>query len=157
MMACSPPAARKSRGTQPLCSFTIPYRSRQSENLLAVMSSHSMNRPAPIPVLRPAPDEIHARVQCVMGPRRWLQALPLGSHARLSVRPEHRLRSGSSSPGSRSAPGRQSGWMVSAARRLPRRSRRTFSASGRRPAANPVRLRASKWALSPKKCRLRMA
>jgi hypothetical protein len=94
------------------------------------------------------PDEIHDLVARVVQNPDAGQSSPsvfLGPRARPSTPPKPRPWSGSSSPGRRSAPGRRSGWVVSSARKRPRRSRITPAASGRRLwAASPIHRRASK-------------
>jgi len=101
------------------------------------MSSHPMNRPAPISVFsdqRRTKSTIWSRVSCgTQTPIRVPQSLFLKLRAPPSVRPEPRLSSGSSSPGTRFAPARRSDCLASSARRQMPRSRRTPSASGRRP------------------------
>src|SRR5215813_7233327 len=85
------------------------------------MSSHSMNRPAPISLFsdqRRTKSTIWSRVSCgTQTPVRAPQAFFLGPHARPSVRPKPRPWSGSSSPGTRFAPGRLSGSVAPSARR----------------------------------------
>jgi hypothetical protein len=68
MIACfSQSSSQKSRGTQPLCSLTLPYRLHQPYNLLAAMWSHRMKRPALISVFsdqRRTKSTIWFRVSC---------------------------------------------------------------------------------------------
>src|SRR5262249_25414302 len=97
-----------------------------------------LNEPpgADLRLLRPAPDEIQDQVPRVVrnpDPGQSSPSVFLGPHARPSVRPKPRPWSGSSSPGTRFAPGRLSGSVAPSARRQSRRSRRTLSASGKRP------------------------
>src|SRR5579871_6526533 len=118
------------------------------------MSSHPMNRPAPISVFsdqRRTKSTIWSRVSCgTQTPVRVPQEFFLGRRAPPSVRPGPHLWSGSSSPGMRSAPGRRIGLPALSARRRRRHSQRTPSANGRKPwAASRVRRRASRWAPYP--------
>src|ERR1019366_4765588 len=102
---------------------------------LAVMSSHPMNRPAPISVFsdqRRTKSTIWSRVSCgTQTPVRVPQLFFLRQHAPPSVRPRPHPSSGSSSPDARFVLARQSGQAALSAERQPRRSRRTPSASGR--------------------------
>ena len=104
---------------------------------------------ADLGLLRPAPDEIHDLVPRIVrnpDPGQSSPSVFLGPHARPEPRPWY----GSSSPGRRSAPGRPNGSVALSARRRPRRSRRTPSASGRkRWASSGVHRRASGSAHSP--------
>src|SRR5215469_1181785 len=99
------------------------------------MSSHPMNRPAPISVFsdqRRTKSTIWSRASGgTQTPVRVPQLFFLGQHAQPSVQPEHCPWSGSSSPDKRSVPVRRSDWSPSAAERQPPRSRRTPSASDR--------------------------
>src|SRR5215469_10345719 len=101
---------------------------------------------ADLGLVGPAPDEIHDLIPRVVrnpDPVRVPQYLFLERRAPPSARPEPRPWSRSSSPGRRSAPARRSGSGVLSARRQQPRSRRTPSASGRRPwAASRVHRRA---------------
>src|ERR1022692_3397957 len=96
-----------------------------------------MNRPAPISVFsdqRRTKSTIWSRVSCgTQTPVRAPQEFFLARRAPPSVPPRPHPWSGSSSPDRRSAPARRNGWAALSAERQPRRSRRTPSASGRRP------------------------
>src|SRR5690349_9845014 len=78
------------------------------------MSSHPMNRPAPISVFsdqRRTKSTIWSRVSCgTQTPVRAPQEFFLARHAPPSVPPGPHPWSGSSSPDRRSAPARRNGW-----------------------------------------------
>src|ERR1017187_7031982 len=103
------------------------------------MSSHRMNRPAPISVFSDkcrTKSTIWSRVSCgTQTPVRVPQLFFLRQHAPPSVRPRPHPSSGSSSPDARFVLARRSGQAVLSAERQPRRSRKTPSASGRTPSA----------------------
>src|SRR5260370_30734699 len=108
------------------------------------MSSHWMNRPAPILVFsdqRRTKSTIWSRVSCgTQTPVRVPQLFFLGPHAPPSVRPTLHPSSGSSSPDTRFVPVRADGWVGLSVGKPRLRSRRTPSASGRTPSAGaPVR------------------
>src|SRR6266852_4626345 len=108
------------------------------------MSSHRMNRPAPISVFydqRRTKSTIWSRVSCgTQTPVRVPQLFFLGPHAPPSVRPKLHPSSGSSPPDKRSVPVRADGWSGLFAGKPPLRSRRTPSASGRTLSAEvPIR------------------
>src|SRR5580704_14808094 len=108
------------------------------------MSSHPMNRPAPISVFsdqRRTKSTIWSRVSCGTQTRvRVPQLFFLGQHVPPSVRPKPHPSSGSSFPDGRCVPVRRDGWSVLAAEKPRLRSRRTPSASGRtRLAGAPAR------------------
>src|SRR5712692_2912241 len=155
MIACfSRFSSQKSRGTQLLCSLTLPWRSHQPYNLLAVMSSHPMNRPAPISVFadqRRTKSTIWSRVSWgTQTPVRVPQLFFLGQRVPPSVRPKPHPSSGSSFPDRRFVPVRPDGWSVLSSGKPPLRSRRTPPASGRtRSAGAPVRHTDPRSALLP--------
>src|ERR1035437_170661 len=101
------------------------------------MSSHPMNRPAPISVFsdqRRTKSTIWSRVSCgTQTPVRVPQAFFLARRAPPSVPPGPHPWSESSSPDTRSAPARRNGWDALSAEKPPCRSQRTLSASGKRP------------------------
>src|SRR6266404_7071340 len=103
------------------------------------MSSHPMNRPAPISVFsdeRRTKSTIWSRVSCgTQTPVRVPQLFFLGQRVPPSVRPKPHPSSGSCSPGGRSVPVRADGWSVLCAGKPPLRSQKTPSASGRTPSA----------------------
>src|ERR1017187_3219613 len=103
------------------------------------MSSHPMNRPAPISVFsdqRRTKSTIWSRVSCgTQTSVRVPQLFFLRQHAPPSVPPRPHPLSGSSSPDARFVLARRSGQAVLSAERQPRRSRKTPSASGRTPSA----------------------
>src|SRR5713226_10482747 len=118
------------------------------------MSSHWMNRPAPISVFsdqRRTKSTIWSRVSCgTQTPVRVPQLFFLGQHVPQSVRPKPHPSSGSSSPNKRFVPVQADGWSFLSAGKPPLRSRRTPSASGRTPSAGaPVRHTDPRSALLP--------
>src|SRR5580704_10884481 len=118
------------------------------------MSSHPMNRPAPISVFsdqRRTKSTIWSRVSCgTQTSVRVPQLFFLRQHAPPSVPPRPHPSSGSSSPDTRFVHARRSGQAALSAERQPRRSRRTPSASGRTPSAGaPARHTDLRSALLP--------
>ena len=111
--------------------------------------------------LRPAPHEIHDLIPHIVRNPDPVQSSPsffLARRAPPSVRPGPRPCSGSSSPDTRSVPVRPGGrgGLWSGRPRL--RSRRTLSASGRKPsAASPSSSHSFETGSCSSKCRLRMA
>src|ERR1019366_5748604 len=118
------------------------------------MPSHSMNRPAPIAVFsaqRRTKSTIWSRTSCATQiPIRSPQDFFLTRRAPPSARPIPRLWSGSSWSGTRCDPAPADGWCATSSGRLPPRSRRTPSATGREPSAGgPVHRTASRSAPGP--------
>src|SRR5437867_1907028 len=130
---------QKSRGTQPLCSLTHPYRCRQSKNLLAVTPSHGMNRPTPISVFsdqRRTKSTTRSRTSCgTQIPVRVPQDFFLARCAQPSAQPGPRPWSALSSPRTRfvSASPPLGGGDALETEKRQLRSRTVLSASGRTP------------------------
>src|SRR5580704_2854652 len=118
------------------------------------MSSHPMNRPAPISVFsdqRRTKSTIWSRVSCgTQTPIRVPQLFFLGQRVPPSVRPKLHPSSGSSAPDRRFVPVQADSWSVPFVGKPPLRSRKTPSASGRtRSAAAQVRRIDPRSALLP--------
>src|SRR6516164_8360139 len=118
------------------------------------MSSQRMNRPALISVFsdqRRTKSTISSRVSCgTQTLVRVPQLFFLGPHAPPSVRPKPHLSSGSSAPDRRFVPVQADGLCVPFVEKLPFRSRKAPSASGRtRLAGVPIRHTGPRSALLP--------